>query len=291
MPVLQETAFASMRMAIKSCLNNVKGIVCIYCYFWHIGLTVAQIVEHTPTPLFVQVSECWLTLQDFMVKPQYINRVTGVVCASGKNREESIEANLTDLAKATTIVNGYRSDEFPQMNKTECRANLGFPKDKFIVGFVGGFIERKGVKQLCSALDRFDDVYSFFIGTGDEPPTCKNILFTGKVPHNQISLYLNAANVFVLPTRAEGCCNAIIEALACGLPVVSSDKSFNDEILNNDCSIRVDEASVDYIYEAIRRIKDDHLLTQKMQTAALKKTKELMIEHRAKAIKAYVEKV
>jgi glycosyltransferase involved in cell wall biosynthesis len=36
-------------------------------------------------------------------------------------------------------------------------------------------------------------------------------------------MFLNASDVFILPTLAEGSCNAILEALACGIPVVSSD--------------------------------------------------------------------
>ncbi len=63
--------------------------------------------------------------------------------------------------------------------------------------------------------------------------------------------YICASDVFVLPTTAEGCCNAIIEAMGCGLPIVSSDRAFNYDILNEENSILVDPESVDEIDNAI----------------------------------------
>ena len=78
-----------------------------------------------------------------------------------------------------------------------------------------------------------------------------------------------------MPTRAEGCCNAIIEALACGLPVISSNKAFNDEILNDEYSIRIDEQNEEKLYLAISDLKDNAVLRNKMAHVALEKAKEL----------------
>lgn len=287
--ILQRVAYGSMRKAIKNCLDKIGKIDCLYCYFWHIGLTVSQAIGKSEIPLFVQASECWLTVKDFMMKPQFINKVRGVVCASGKNKEESISGGLTTEEKTVVIVNGYRADEFYIMDKKKCRSELNIPENVFIIAFVGGFIERKGIKELCEAVDRFEDVYTIFIGSGDSQPTCKNVLFSGKVQHNMIGKYLNAADIFVLPTKAEGCCNAIIEAIACGLPVVSSNKSFNDEILDDKCSIRIDESSVDSISDAIFTLRNNKELREKMHAAAEEKSRSLTIEFRARAVKAYIE--
>ena len=286
---LQRIAYGTMRSAIKRCLKKHVNITCVYCYFWHIGLTVAQLLEKSNTPLFVQASECWLTLQDFMRNPKYINKIKGVICASAKNKNESMEAGLVKEENTKVIVNGYRPDEFKVMDRKTMRKQFGWSNDKFIVAFVGGFIERKGIMQLCQALNQFDDAYSIFIGSGEDTPNCKNVLFSGKVMHDHIAKYLNAADVFVLPTHAEGCCNAIIEALACGLPVISSNKSFNDELLDANCSIRIDESSVTEIYNAIRLLKEDENRRQQMSMAALNKAKQFTIDIRAKAIKSYIE--
>ena len=106
--------------------------------------------------------------------------------------------------------------------------------------------------------------------------------------HNELCTYLNCADVFVLPTNAEGCCNAIIEAIACGLPIISSNKSFNNEILNDNYSIRINEESVEEIYQAIKLIKEDEVFRKKMAESALVASNKFEISNRAKAIAQFV---
>lgn len=274
-----------MERAIRRGIEKAGDIDAVYCYFWHIGLMTSIALKKMNIPIYVQASESELAIHPYMRTRQNLERVKHVICASGKNQNESTEAGLVDKKNTTVIVNGYREDEFYSIPKMVAREKLGISSNKFVVVFVGGFIERKGIRQLSNVLDRFDDVYSIFVGQGEEPPRCKNILFSGKVPHNQIVNYLNCGDVFVLPTRAEGCCNAIIEALACGLPVISSNRAFNDEILNEECSIRIDEKNENELYEAIRYLKENPNSREKMSQAALEKARTLTIEHRAKKIK------
>ena len=262
----------------------------LYCYFWHIGLKTAMAVEDKTIPIFVQASECELTVSDYMKKEKNLKRISGAVCASSKNYDESVEAGLVLPENTCIAVNGYRRDEFYPIEKITARRKLGIKENIFIVTFVGGFIPRKGINQLCDALNRFDDVYSIFIGKGYKTPNCKNILFTGSVPHSKLVNYLNCADVFVLPTEAEGCCNAIIEAIACGLPVISSNKKFNNEIIDETCSIRVDEQSADEIYYAIKQLKEDPTKRTQLSIGALNKAEQLTIERRALTIKNYIFK-
>lgn len=275
--------------AISNTLKRVGKIDTVYCYFWHIGLIVACIMKNRSEQLIVQASECSVSVNKTYLTPKNINRVNGVVCASQKNYDESIEHGLIQASSRTVIVpNGFRKDEFYKINQSKAREILGFDKNAFIVAFVGDFNDRKGSQRLSKALDRFTDVYSIFIGKGNKEPSCNNIIFKGTVAHNELCVYLNCADVFVLPTSAEGCCNAIIEAIACGLPIISSNKSFNNEILNDNYSIRINEESVEEIYHAIRLIKEDELLRKKMAESALMSSSKFEIINRAKAIAQFV---
>ena len=275
--------------AIARTLRKLKDIETVYCYFWHVGLIAAHVLQNSKVQLVIQASECSISVTEPYLRQDILQRVNGVVCASRKNYEESIEHGLIVSDCRTAIIpNGFREDEFYVMDQLQAREKLGFDPSAFIVAFVGDFNERKGSQRLSSAIDRFPDVYSIFIGNGNEPPMCRNILFQGTVEHNRLCTYLNSADVFVLPTNAEGCCNAIIEAIACGLPVVSSNKSFNNEILDEEDSIRIHEDSVDEIAEAIRLLKDDRDLRQRMSEHAVEVSSKFRIKRRAQSIASFI---
>ena len=115
------------------------------------------------------------------------------------------------------------------------------------------------------------------------------MLFKGKLKHDEVPLYLNAADVFVLPTLLEGCCNAIVEAMACGLPIISSNLPFNWDVLNESNSIMVDPMSVAEIRNAIIKLRDDKTLRDNMSIASLEAARDLTIEHRAEKIINFIQ--
>ena len=286
---LSKLACIFFERAVARTFKKLKDIGTVYCYFWHIGLIAASALRKSKAQLIVQASECEIFVNETYLHQDFLQRVNGVVCASRKNYDESTEHGLITPGCRTAIIpNGFREDEFHVMDRAAARQELGIDPSAFIVAFVGGFEDRKGTRRLSSAIDRFPDVYSIFIGKGNEPPTCRNILFQGTVDHTRVCTYLNCADIFVLPTNAEGCCNAIIEAVACGLPVVSSNKSFNDEILDESYSIRIDEDSVDEIEEAIRLLKDDCELRHRMSEQAAKASTQFKISRRAQAIAGFI---
>lgn len=281
---ISEKIFCS---AVRRAMKDIGKCDAVYCYFWHVGLRTIKALPKFD-PIFVQASECDISVPEHLRKKEYLDRVAGVVCASGKNRDESIEEGLTTIENTIIAVNGYRTDEFYKMDKAQARKEIGIPQDKFVVAFLGGFIKRKGLPQLCNVLDRFEDVYSIFIGQGEINPYCKNILFKGSLDHKKIVTYLNCADIFVLPTEAEGCCNAIIEALACGLPVISSNKSFNNEILDDKCSIRLNENDEQELYNAIKHLKEEGNERKRLAIGALKKSETLTINNRAVKIRNFI---
>ena len=214
--------------------------------------------------------------------------LTSVVSVSTENQKYLTDNRIADPRIIKVFPNGINQNSFFPRAKKEMRKKYDFPEDAFIIAYVGYFTDIKGSKRLSEAVKRFNDVYSIFIGSGPEAPDCEHILFQGSLKHCEIGEMISAADVFVLPTVAEGCCNAIIEAMGCGLPIISSSKPFNDDILNTECAIRIDTTNVDEIAGAIETIKKDPDLRLKMSKAALEKANQLSIVNRAAGIRNWI---
>ncbi len=151
--------------------------------------------------------------------------------------------------KIRVVGNGVDSAKFSPMEKAEARGALGLPADIPLLISVGGLVERKGfhrVIELLPALRReFPGLRYLVVGgasaEGDwrvqlEAQVARlglkdAVHFLGTLPPERLRLPLSAADVFVLATRNEGWANVLLEAMACGLPVVTTDVGGNREVV------------------------------------------------------------
>ena len=263
----------------------------IYGHFWERAHEAFHYAKKHGIPLFVATGESNIAtmISKWSDKEDFCKYISGVICVSTKNKEESIALGLTDESKCKVIPNAVNAELFHKLDKTSCRQELGIAENDFVVGFVGWFNERKGATRVAEAIKRIGSgVKSLFIGGGELEPRCDGILFKGLLPHEKVPLYLGAADCFVLPTLHEGCCNAVVEAMACGLPVVSSNLPFNWDILNETNSIMVDPNNINEIAGAIRSLRDDAHKRESLAKGALMSVERLTIDKRAKDITSFI---
>ncbi len=268
----------------------------VYGHFiFQAGLTAARVGKRFGIPAYCACGESSTRLApDGLIHniglkygqwKEILADMAGVISVSSYNKTLLQHADYFPASCPIEVFpNGVDKIRFHPMNRGEAREKLHFPKDAFIVSFTGAFSERKGYNRLCDALSQCDGVSSIFIGHGERNDNIKNVLFAGPVPNEEVPMYLCASDIFVLPTIGEGCCNAIIEALGCGIPVVSSNLPFNDGILNEENSIRVDVSSVDEIADAITLLKKKNELRERLSVGAVNTSEILDIKERTDKI-------
>lgn len=264
----------------------------VYGHFWNQAYEAYSFSKLNKIPLFVACGESNIAkMFDYKnIQKDFFDYVKGVFCASSKNLEECQKLGIAGSEKCIVAPNSINDTLFRLMDKRVCREELNIPHNLFVVAFVGWFIDRKGPNRVAQALSEINDanIGAFFIGEGTLEPNYNNILFKGRLAHDQIPQYLNAADVFVLPTLNEGCCNAIVEAMACGLPVVSSDMSFNWDVLNDKNSILINPNKVDEIKNAIIKLRDDDTLRENLRDGAIVTAKELTLSKRVNKIVNFI---
>lgn len=256
------------------------------------GVCAARVGRRFGKPSFMAHGEstAW-SIEQYGVKnlKKEFDSLTGVIAVSSRNKDLLVDYNVVPEDKIAVFPNGYRPERFHPSSKENARSALGWNQEYFIAGFVGSFIERKGPLRVQEAVEKIDDVYFACAGKGSQIPGGTRCIFSGSINNCMLNDFYNALDVFVLPTQNEGCCNAIVEAIACGCPIISSDKKFNYDICDTTNSILVDPDSVEQIAAAINKLKSNKELQDHLRKGSLIKAKKLTLDSRANQILEYME--
>ena len=271
----------------------------VYAHFWlNAAMSIPYIRRTTKLPFVVATGEDIIPVTQISNKEKTWLKanVKDVICVSTKNKQESIECGLAEESRCHVLPNAYNPQEFYQEDGSAMRKQLGINDDDFVIAFCGRFNDRKGVFRVDAALKQLNDQHTKAIYIGSPMDNCKDepnyehIVFKGQLPHNKIVHYLNAADVFVLPSLAEGCPNSVIEAMACGLPIISSNLPFNQDILDETNSLLIDPTDIEKLAQAIQRLKNAPSLRSRLAQGAQAKANTLRIEERVKHILEIIER-
>jgi len=154
---------------------------------------------------------------------------------------------VNDDNKIVVIKNAVDTDRFNPNKNINIRQNFGIKYEDVVILFVGYLDEFKGIYELINAFNIIHSenrkVKLMMIGAGPKKDHLLKILtemnieneviFTGRVEPQKIHKYYQAADIFVLPSYTEGLPVSVLEAMACGLPIVATDVGGIPEIITD----------------------------------------------------------
>ncbi|MDD5458729.1 MAG: glycosyltransferase family 4 protein [Phycisphaerae bacterium] len=189
-----------------------------------------------------------------------------VLTVSKQSRDELVKAGF-DSEKITVFHQWVNQEKFKPFDKVSAKKRLGW-QGRFIALFVGRFELEKGAELLMQVADKTCENITFaFIGDGpmaeqikEQASDRKNAVFIGKVKNEDIPSYLNAADVLVVPSQwEEPMGRVVLEAFACGLPVIATARGGMPETITSDVGILVSppEKDVENISKAVNQLYND----------------------------------
>jgi glycosyltransferase involved in cell wall biosynthesis len=211
-----------------------------------------------------------------------LQRASFVLTVSCHLREQAIRLGAApDRTRA--VLNGCDTSIFHLSDRQAARVELGLEPDALLIVFAGWIAPTKGLRELLNAFIRLADTHGTLqlacLGEGaclgelerraQAAGLQSRVRFPGQCKPAQVARWIAAANVFCLPSYAEGLPNVVIEALASGRPVVASQVGGIPELVDSDCGILVpprnSEALADALGQALALPWDELAIARKFR--------------------------
>jgi teichuronic acid biosynthesis glycosyltransferase TuaC len=178
---------------------------------------------------------------------------------------EALKHALVDLGappdRVEVLRNGVDLSLFRPTDRRVARQGLGLTRPTLLS--VGHLIERKGHDRVIKAMSQLPDFDLMIVGEGPERDTLGQLVqhtgvadqvrFLGSKPHQTLREIYGAADALVLASSREGWANVLLEAMACGTPVIASNIWGNPEVVKTAASgVLMEENTPEGIAHAVR---------------------------------------
>lgn len=250
--------------------NNIKFDLIHSHFTWSCGYVGAKLKEKYNVPFVItahgfDIYQLPFRDQDWQRKIQYVlNSADYIITVSESNLDYINKLKINKPVKV--LPNGYRDDLFHPMNSIQCRRKLNLPLDTHIILNVGNLSEIKGQKYLIEAIKELvkfrTDILCIIAGEGKlrnklQGQISKNglnkfIKLVGRRPHNEIPIWVNSCDLFVLPSLNEGNPTVMFECLGCGKPFIGTKVGGVPEVIkSNDHGLLVEPGNAQDLAEKI----------------------------------------
>ncbi len=220
--------------------------------------------------------------------PKYAKKAKTIITVSNYSKEDIIKTYGVEKEKIHVIYNGVGNSFFPmnEQKKREIKKTFSSGSDYFI--FIGSIHKRKNISNLLKGFDLYKEKTKsqtklLIVGkkrwwskemtkTYQKNNFKNDILFTGYLQEKTLPKVLGSAKGLCFPSLFEGFGLPIVEAMKCGVPVITSNTTSMPEICG-ESGIKVNPNNVNEIANAIKKIDEDSNLREKLIKLGLKRAK------------------
>jgi glycosyltransferase involved in cell wall biosynthesis len=201
-----------------------------------VAMSIGSDINRIGDPLSAMLTRVVLRDSDFLVTVSSDLRSKGV--AMGASAQNS-----------RAIINGCDLSVFHVRDRLQARQKLSIDPAVEAVVYLGRMDVRKGLRELVQAAISLHperpDTHFYLVGEGPDRPIVQSAIdaanasgYIHALPacaFDDVAVWIAAADLITLPSYMEGCPNIVLEALACGRPVVATNVGGIPEILNGEC--------------------------------------------------------
>lgn len=221
------------------------------------GVAVSWLARRLGIPYVVKVhgsdlnvqAEHWLRRQQIR---SALRRAAAVVAVSRALADKAVALGA-DADRVHVLYNGVDAALFSRGSREDARAHLRLAPNALLLLYVGNLKASKGCLDLLEAfpalLQEQPHSQLLFIGSGP----CRgellararllgcaaNVILLGSLPHDTLGDWFRAADFLCLPSHNEGVPNVVLEAMACGTPIVASQVGGIPEVVPDFAGILV----------------------------------------------------
>lgn len=226
----------------------------------------------------------------YMKTFEKIKKADALIVMSEYVKRQAMKYTDIPEEKLHVTYNGMDFKEFYPLKKKENK--------KLKIGYMGGLDGRKNAKLLVDIFEDLvkqrDDIELHVGGSGRNleefrSRNIKNAKFYGRIPDNEANKFLNSLDIFVFPSLDEGFGFPPLEAMTCGVPVVSSNKASMPEVVGNGGLLA--SPNKKEMKELILKLIDSKTLRKKYSRLGIENSKKFTWEKNAKAVMKIYEQI
>ena len=238
----------TLRPFLRKLLRNGPRIDLIDAhYFYPDGVAAVMLARHFGLPVVVTGRGTDLNrIPDFSIPRRLIAqaaaRADGLITVTQALKDVLVQLGMADR-KVQVLRNGVDLEHFRPLDRQQARKKLGMRSGTWLLS-VGLLDPRKAHHRVIEALADLPDVNLMIVGEGPERARLSSLTrvfsledrvhFAGLVSPEELPLYYSAADLFVLASEREGWANVLLEAMACGTPIVASDIPGTREVITGE---------------------------------------------------------